>query len=55
MNRFGQPQPKPKPEKKRKCRIVTRKKPDGTITREMDGCTPQEAKALMELGKIEED
>lgn len=47
--------PKPQKEKAKKCKIIIKKKPDGTEERSMEDCTPQEARALLDMGKVEED
>ena len=46
---------KPQREKSTKCKIVVRKKPDGSITKSIQGeCSAQQLKALSEMKDIEE-
>lgn len=48
------PKPQVPKEIKKKCKISTKKKADGTTVMEMEGCSPKEIEALMSLKKEEE-
>lgn len=52
---FIQQRQTPVKPKEKRCKIITKKKPDGSVTYESTNCSPEQMKALQSFGLSQED